>query len=530
MAEKLIPLNLPPGVVKSGTAYGGSRNRWMDSHLVRWFENALRPVGGWSQVKTSVGADIQATGKPRGAHAWRANDRSGWLGVGTTGTGTTKAYAYSNGVLTDITPAGIVSGIADGSIAGGTLGWGEGGWGEGGWGGGAVVGTITDADTWSLDNFGERLLGCLTSDGKLYDWDKNVANDFAQIAGSPTSCRALVVTAERFLFALGAGGDPRKVQWPSQETLTTWTPSAANSAGSFILQTNGRLMVGFRTARETLLWTDVDLWGATYIGRPFVYRFDQRGDNCGLIGPDAVAIIDNAAFWMADGQFFVYSGAVRPIPCDVTDHVFGNLNRAQRAKIAALPLPAFNEVWWFYPSATQSGLENDRYVAYNYRAGFWHIGYIGRATGAGAGVFAQPMLWNTDGRLYAHETGQDRSGEVPYVTSGPLELGDGDRVVRVQRLIPDETVLGQVEATFFASFYPTESETTFGPYPFAQPTDVRLSGRQVRIKLSETGVSEIPLADGSEEADGDVLAGAYALGNDFRIGTFRVGVVPGGYR
>lgn len=193
MTEKLIPLNLPPGVVRSGTAYGGSKNRWLDSHLVRWFEKALRPVGGWAKAITGAGADIQATGKPRGTWPWRANDRTGWLGVGTTGIGTTKAYAYSDGVLTDITPGGIVDGAADGTMNFAGF-YGAGAYGVGPYSGGSSAGTIADADTWALDNFGEMLLGCLTADGKLWSWDKNVANDFIQISGSPTSCRALTVT------------------------------------------------------------------------------------------------------------------------------------------------------------------------------------------------------------------------------------------------------------------------------------------------------------------------------------------------
>ena len=483
--ETLVPLKLPPGVKRTGTAYGSSKGRLMNSHLVRWVEDVIRPFGGWEGVLSTAGANIQATGKPRASWAWRGNDRSGWLAVGTTGA-PSKAYAYSSGQLTDITPGGLVDGAADGSIAGGNIGWGVGGWGQCPWGGGLPAGTIIDADTWALDNFGELLLGCLTSDGKLYSWDKNIANDFVQITNSPTNCRSLVVTGERFLFALGAGNDPRKVQWPSQETLTTWTPSAANSAGSTILQTSGRLLSGTRTPRETLLWTDTDLWGATYIGRPFIYRFDQRAKACGLLAPNAYAIGgDGAAYWMGDGQFFQYAGAVRPLRCDVLDHVFGDFNAAQRAKIACHAIPAFNEIIWYYPSASQSGVENDRYVCYNYLFGYWQIGYLGRASGVEAGVFAHPMLWTSDGLLYAHETGNDRGDEVAFVETGPMELGNGDRLAVLNSLIPDENTLGQVEATIFASFYPTQAEQEFGPYTMQEPTDLRITARQFRFKFSE---------------------------------------------
>src|SRR5438093_1463744 len=66
---------------------------------------------------------------------------------------------------------------------------------------GAITSSQVDADTWAFDNFGEFLVACLTGDGKVYSWDKNVANDLAQVAGSPAGVRAVVVTPERFLFA-----------------------------------------------------------------------------------------------------------------------------------------------------------------------------------------------------------------------------------------------------------------------------------------------------------------------------------------
>jgi hypothetical protein len=521
--EKLVSLNLPAGVYRNGTRYQ-AKSRWFDSHLVRWHEGTLRPIGGWAIARTASGGEIQATGKPRASWSWRKNDATAWLATGTQ----TKLYVFSNTVLTDITPGGLTGGAVDGTIFGASGGWGDGGWGDGPWGGAVQAGTIIDADTWSLDNFGEILVACLTSDGKLYESTPTATA--TQITNSPSGCRAVCVTPERFIFALGASSDPRNVAWCSQAARTTWTPSASNSAGSFPLQTPGRLMAGRASSRETLLWTDSDLWAATFIGGPLVYSFQRRGDKCGLIGPNAFAISEGAAYWMGDGQFWRYDGAVRQLACDVSDFVFSDLNKVQRAKIHAVPIAKFGEVWWFYPSANQSTQENNRYVMYNYRLGYWAIGALPRAAASDADVFAQPMMWATDGRLYSHETGFDHGGEVPFVESGPLEIGDGDKTLRIQRLIPDENTLGQVEATLLSNFYPTELETTNGPFAFNQPTDCRVTCRQARIRLSETSVGEIPFADGSVEGDGDAFAGDYALGRDFRVGSFRAGVLVGGGR
>lgn len=522
MTERLVPLNLPDGFFRNGTPYQ-NRNRWVNGNLVRFHEGQRRPVGGWVLAQLASGQAVDVIGFPRGAHSWRKNDATSWIAVGTTGA-PSKLYAFSAGVLTDITPGGLTNGAADGQLLVSTGGWGSGGWGEGPWGGFASAGSYVDADTWQLDNFGEILVACLTADGKLYFSTPTAGA--AQIASSPTNCRGLVVTPERFLFALGAGGDPRKVQWPARETLTTWTPSSFNNAGSQILATNGRLIAGRRTTRETLLWTDADLWGAVFLGAPFVYSFQQRGDNCGLIGPNAIAMLDGgAAFWMGNGKFWVYDGAVHALPCSVADYVFSDLNLSQRTKISAVPISQFGEAWWFYPSASQAGLENDRYVVYNYHQGIWYTGNLARASGVGATVFANPQMFDADGRLYTHESGTDHDGQAAFLESGPLELENGDRVVRIQKLIADEAILGSVEATFFASFQPMAPERTYGPYPLTAETDVRLTGRQVRVRFSQV----LPTGDIFIQGPSGPITIEVDPPN-FRIGNFRLGVVAGGQR
>lgn len=525
--ETLVALDLPPGISSNGTRYS-NRNRWVDGSLVRFHEGSIRPVGGWTRNLDTNGTDLHVVGTPRGSLGWRDNSSTGWIAVGTTGI-PSKLYALNLGVLTDITPAGLVNGFADGSVQSGGP-YGAGLYGVGPYGVAGGVTFAVPADTWSLDNFGQILIACLTSDGKIYE--STAPAVAAQVTNSPTGCRGVVVTGERFIFALGASGDPRNVAWCSQGNRTLWAPAVGNSAGSFPLQTQGRLVAGAATARETLLWTDADLWAASYIGGTLIYRFDQRGDNCGLIGPNAVAIADGAAYWMGDGKFFVYAGAVRTIPCPVREAVFGNLSATQRAKIQAVPVPAFSEMWWFYPSANQSGTENDRYVCVNYATGVWMVGALARAAGIGAGVFTNPQLWTSDGYLYTHESGTDKGGAVPFLESGPLEIGDGDQVLRVQTLLPDELHLGDLTATFFGSFQPEGPEATFGPYQLSARTDVRLSARQVRVRFDENNIiTGVTMDSGLITMDGSTTMDAAPGGGvDWRAGRFRLGVLPGGKR
>lgn len=468
---KLEQLNIPPGIYRNGTDYQ-SKGRWYDANLVRWENGAMLPVGGW-QVWT--GSTL--TGKARGMHAWVDNSGDRRIAVGTQ----SKLYAINEAAtISDITPVGITTG-SESSAA--QDGYGKQTFGTGTYGTPrSSLTSISPAATWSLDNWGQNLVGCLTSDGKLYEY--TLSGVAAAISGAPTSCRGLVVTEERFLFALGAGGNKRKVQWCDQEDNTTWTPASTNQAGSKELATSGQIMCGKRVRGQTLILTDVDAHTATYQGPPYVYGFTRVGDGCGVAGPNAAVVLPNGtAMWMGKGgNFYTYDGsAVRPVASDVADFLARDVNWDQAEKIYGFTNGEHNEVWWLYQSAT--GSDSDSYVAYNAKEGHWSIGSISRSAGVDAGVHPKPMMVGTDGYVYEHETDYAYGGASIYAESGPIEIGNGDNLMWCTMLVPDELTLGDVSATFKVRDWPTDSETSYGPYTLATPTPIRFTGRATRVRV-----------------------------------------------
>lgn len=629
MQENLTPIKLPPGLYRDGTKHQ-SQGRWYDANLIRFQGARIQPWGGWRQMLNSSGGVIDClSGVGRGLHAWKVASGSIKVGIGTT----KRAYVLIDGVLTDITPAGMVEGDENSSIAGGG-GWGAGAYGSGAFGIGSVLGALNDADTWSLDNFGDFLVGSLTSDGKIYVWDGNVANDFAQAAGSPTGCTGLVVTPERFVMALGAGGNLRKVQWPDRETTTVWTPAGTNLAGGYEIPSAAGIRCGARTSRETLIWTDADLWTATFIGGQFVYSFRQAGDGCGIVGPLAKVVVDTGAYWMGAGAFYQYNGKVNPIPCDVQDYVFNDINKQQLAKVNAISFVEFGVVVFFYCSAGST--EVDRYAEYNYREQTWNAGRLLRTAGIDAKAAPYPILaelaraakgtltstgvnvsnndtvtlgaktytfqtalTNVDGNIkiaasaalslvnlynainlsgvagtdyaaamtlhptvYAadktattvvvhaktsgtggnvlastksaatlswgaallagggdsatgypvtnvmeHEVGDAYTGtNVPYLESGDYTLDNGDRMMTIYRFVPDEKTLGDVRYYIYTRTWPKDTEVLNGPYTSANPIDIRVKAKIMRIRIEE--VNRV----------------------DWRVGQLKFGMRPGGRR
>jgi hypothetical protein len=114
------------------------------------------------------------------------------------------------------------------------------------------------------------------------------------------------------------------------------------------------------------------------------------------------------------------------------------------------------------------------------------IGTIDRCAGVDRGVFSAPIWVSAAGAIYDHEIGYlHDSGDV-YAESGPISFGNGDRVMVATSLIPDEKTQGQCSVTFKTRFHPNDTESEHGSYSMANPTDVRFTGRQVRMRVTGT--------------------------------------------
>ena len=468
-----FPLALPPGVFRGGTR-SQSAGRYYDANLVRWYPT-LGPIGGWAGI-TTTGATV--TGASRAALAWKGNDARTWLAIGTHN----HLYAMDRfGAVTDITPAGFTSGRAD-AVAGG--GYGTGTYGTGTYGTPRPDNTLVlDATQWTLDTWGENLLGVSPDDGKLYEWSLNTANDAVQVANAP-DCTAVVVTAERFVFAL-ATDDPRTVSWCDQEDNTDWTPSSTNQAGSFPLQSPGRLVCGKRVKGLTLLFTDLDAHAAQYIGGTLVYAFDRVGEGCGAISRQCVASFGTGeAAWMSPGfNFWLWNGAgAIPLPCDVQDYIRTDINLLQVSKIFARVNAANFEIEWYYVSSGST--EIDRCVVWQYKDNYWNIGREPRTCGVDKGIFQYPILVDSGNVIYNHEIAFGYGGDDPYATAGPIELGNGDNIMWVMGLYPDDATAGDVTASFTVRRNADDSGTNYGPYTLTQKTDLRFGGGQVEVTFT----------------------------------------------
>jgi hypothetical protein len=498
----LVKLEIPPGVYRNATAYQAGP-RWYDANLVRWDDGVMLPVGGWQRITTTP-----MTGVCRSLMPWRTNGGLPYLAVGTN----EKLYVHNNSGLVDITPEDFTPGRA-GALPG--LGYGTAEYGLDDYGtprdGGSSL--ILDAATWTYDTWGQNLIACCNSDGDLYEWELSESTPAAPIPNAPQQCRGVLVTEQRHVMALGAGGDPKKVQWSDQENNELWAPAANNQAGDFLLSTTGQLRAGVKIRGEILLLTSEDAHVARFIGQPLIFSFERVGTDCGIISPSAHATIGSGAVWMGrTGNFYTYDGAVRTLPCDVGDYVLQTLDVVKGSQVTCGHLSERHEIWWFYPSVNSADMDNDSYVVWNYQENWWAIGSMQRTAWTDRGIWQYPVAASQDGHLYQHEQGYTASGQsrigTVFAQSGAFGIGTGDRIGWVTQVMPDEKTQGDVSITLKARYTPTGSETTFGPYLVRADgyTDTRAQGREMKVRID-------------------------AIRDDaWRVGNFRAEVKPGGGR
>lgn len=494
----LSVIDLPPGVSRKGTR-DQEKGRWRDSDLVRFSEGNVGPVGGWTARTTSA-----MTGKARAMLLSRSYATGGPRTIVIVTHSKVYALTPSAVAPVDITPVGFATGRADATTGGG---YGVGTYGTGLYGTPRIDNVnVQDATMATIDLFGQYPVICSPDDGKIYEWQLDISTPTkaAQVTNAPTNCVACAVTAEGHLVALL---DNRTVKWSHQGTNTNWTAGATSQAGSYLIQSQARLMCAKRVRGGLLIFTENDVHLMQYVGSPFWFRIDRVGDNCGIISRGAVAVSDARAAWMGPAGFYTWDGGgVQPIPCEVYEYVFGDINMVQRSKFWAVTNAQENEIEFHYCSAAST--EIDRCVVLNYLEGHWTIRpSVARLCGAErGGVFVNPIKATSDGYLYDFETGYSWGGATPFLESGPIELGAGDRGMRVRRAIFDEKTVGDVNVSFKTRDWPGDSETTYGPYSAPNPIALHFSGRQVRVRveLGEAAAS--------------------------RIGPMRLGMVPSGRR
>jgi hypothetical protein len=466
---------------------------------MRWRGNVLQPIGGNVALPAALVPD-----PIRDVLTWHDLSGTRWAAIGSDA----RLYAYNFDLqtLTDITPTGV-GGLATPSSP---VGYGKGDYGTDLYGTSREAGDIgpsdisgTMGDIWSMDTFGQQLLFVPTQDGHLFMWDPSTpATPALLIAEAPTQNMGVIVTDQRQVVLLGAGGDLRNIAWSDQENYHVWAPDVTNLAGSKRLVTQARVQSALKVSQGILIFTSNDLHLMQYVGPQFAYGIIQVAAGCGPLSLRAPVSIGSMAVWPSLQNWWVWSGNAQPLDCSVKDWMFSLLNQGGHGKMFGSVNPQFAELWWDFPD--EGSTECNRYLVYNYgmQPPIWLIGQRFRTAADRLGVLDHPILAGPNGTqasLYFHEYGWSDDGAprastgAVYAETGAIALSEGNNRFHVKQLVGDWAVSDMSNPPVAFQFFYRENpanpvETTTGVYSVVHDglVDIRFSGRTARMRIEGT--------------------------------------------
>lgn len=411
------------------------------------------------------------------------------------GTGTVKFY-IANEQTTNIQGLGYGAGYYSGAQ---------------GYGQAASSSNITFlANQWSMDAWGEDLLA-VRRGGPLFFWDSDASTTPIRaeiVVSAPDNIRSIVISPnDRHVIALGTKEygtgiyNPMLVRWSNRESYTEWTPSISSTAGEVQLIDGTEIRGGVRARNVIHVWTDQALYGMQYIGPPFIYGITQLGTNCGLVAPHAAIAVDGISYWMCATNFYRFAGRVERLDCTVRKYVFDGLVGTQKDKVYAGFSTEFNEIIWLYPR--DGALEPNAYVIYNILEDTWAYGSSFYTTFRDRQIFGSTITTGANTSINYFWLNEPKNiftgdGEAisSYIESAPFDIGEGDDVVFVDKLVPDFTLSGgTIDVYIKTKKYPNSTEEiTKGPYNITTLTNkvnFRSRGRQMKFRLEseDSGVS-----------------------------------------
>ncbi len=399
-------------------------------------------------------------------------------------------------------------------------GWGAGTYGSSTWGTPRTTsGIILHLRTWAMWAYGQILLANPRG-GAIYEWDPDVGGRAVAIYNGPSLCLSFFVTEERYIVALGKDGDYLKLGWPDQEDRTDWVASVTDTANpSRKVQGGNYFQAGAPVRNQiSLIWTDTATFLHQWRSDQYVFTTTKISDKTGLLGPKAYAVLGEVAYWVGDGEFWKWDGAVNPLPSnDIGDWFFRDLDRSQRHKIYGATIASQNEIIFLYQSVGSS--EVNRYLLYNVVDQVWACGSTGTTSWHDRGLFEWPIGTSTNTVYYyerEYDGSQETDGSNPaailsYVVAAPVDIDDGEQNLDVFGFWPDiEDQAGDLELTVLLRDNAQDIPTEDGPFTLGidhEPEDLRSSGKMAGFKILSNQV-----------------------GGYFRLGVQRVDVQPSGHR
>jgi hypothetical protein len=490
--DNIFPLACQPGVQRDGTTFDSPN--YIDSKWCRWYRGKPQKIGGYNKMFN------WPTNVPRGVFVV---PQTPLFNIYVGDSDSLKYFPADNatglavGPAVDRTPASL---------------------------------TPSTFNTWifdvmysTVDNSG-ILIAMATQN--LYSIDQTVespifygdinANTPLIETGFYTSGGFVVL--HPFLFLFGNDGN---VTWTNSNDPTTKLGDA-RITGSKVL--TGLPTRGGNFSPAGLLWSLDSVIRVTQVGTDSIeFKFDTVTSESSLLSSAGIIEYDGNYYWAGVDRFLWYNGVVQELPNSMSlQYFFDNLNYSQRQKVWATKYTKYGEVWWHYPSGTNT--ECDKAIIYNVRENVWYDTLSARSSGYFDQTFTRPIWADNVANagnytIWRHEIGVDQVVDdvhtaiqsnfemsvMAWVANGPGGQNSAtDKTVYAYRFEPDFVQTGNLTLVVKGREYANSivEESTgyiFNSDPFSPDFKLKIDLREQRRLMTL-------------RFDSNVIGGYYQMG------------------
>lgn len=367
----------------------------------------------------------------------------------------------------------------------------------------------------------------------------NLSTQLTDLSNWPTDAKCQSLRSfKQFMIAMdytnGSGTNfPRLFKWSSSASFnsvpSTWDETdATQDAGEYELaDTPGRIIDGSELRDAFMIYKEDSVWGAQFIGPPFIFRFYKISESTGALNRRCMTEFPNGHFVFGVNDCYVNDGQNLTSVLDQRNRreVFDNIGGGNFSKCFVTPFFIRSEMWACYP--VDGATWPNRAMVWNWRTNsigfrdlpnvaFIHQGVaptvaVGGSSPSWIGgtswdqnigawddsntydpTRSYPLMASPDSqKIYIADQGNQEDGEnmTSYIERTGLSFGKPDRVKQCTGVVIDLEG-GPVNVYVGSQFAPEESVTWEGPFSFDPSTDnevnCRVSGKYLAFKVEST--------------------------------------------
>ena len=217
----------------------------------------------------------------------------------------------------------------------------------------------------------------------------------------------------------------------------------------------------------------------------------NRSLNGAITAADTTITVNSTAGYALTGSIEIDSEVIDYT--GKTDASFTGCTRGARGTVAAAH---DDEATVSNPDTNNWSAEPYHYVSYGLIDGLWWVGKLERTAWVDRGALPYPVAVGPAGYLFNHEKGYDADGEpmVAQIVSGDFDIGEGDSLMLINRVIPDFTIEGgSVDLKFQSRYYPLSNqvkETVGTVTSSTTKINTRIRGRQLALSISSKNLGD----------------------------------------